>query len=237
MKAKLYGPAGNFQLIINTYVKGCDFMNSESWVIAGVIATAASALASFIMAYLTKCYVKVSANMVKEMAETRQATFRPYVIVSLEYEDDSDIYLVIQNTGHTSAKHVRLHFDEALKDMHGDIIEKLAFSEPIPTMSPKWKYCTFVNVSRNITVQNGYVLKQGVTVTYSSDAGTEYTDYYVLNFALFKSRRWVKTKHSDDPKISLVNIAESMQAIANHVSAESTHQTETKRETTIEDVL
>lgn len=224
MMAKYFGLAGPFQLIANIYVKGCNFMNNETWMIAGVFATAASALASFIMAYLTKRYVEVSANMVKEMAETRQETFRPYVIVSLEYEDDSDIYLVIQNTGQTSAKHVHLHFDETLKDMHGDNIESLAFSEPIPTMSPNWKYCTFINLSRNISEKNGYKLKQGVTVTYSSDQGTKYTDYYVLNFALYKSRRWVKTTHSDDPKKSLVNIAESMQAIANHISTEASHQ-------------
>ena len=200
-----------------------DSMNSDFWMVASAIATAVSALASFFMAYLTKRYVEVSTNMVKEMAATRKETFRPYVTVALEYEDDSNIYLVIQNTGPTSAKQVHLHFEEALKDMHGDIIEQLAFSEPISSMPPRWKYCTFVNLSRNITEQNGYVLKQGVTVTYTSDTSEKYSDYYILNFSLFKNRRWVKTTQSDDPKNSLASIAESMQAFANHRKpAEST---------------
>lgn len=167
-------------------------MVNDAWAVLGVIATAASAIASFIMAYLTRTYVLKTTDMVAEMTKTREETLRPYVVVSLEVEGKRAVYLVVQNIGQTTANQVTIEFEEDLKNIAKESIKELAFNEPIQTLVPGWKYKTVIASSEQITEENGYKVKNKAVVSYNSASGNAYKESYILNFALIRSRRWIE---------------------------------------------
>ncbi len=98
-------------------------MTNSDWRVLGVLSTAASAIASFIMAYLTRAYVLKTTDMVAEMSKAREETLRPYVVVSLDVEGTSSVYLVVQNIGQTTANNLVIEFEKELKNTHNENIK------------------------------------------------------------------------------------------------------------------
>ena len=126
------------------------------------------------------------------MTKTREETLRPYVVVSLEVEGKRAVYLVVQNIGQTTANQVSIEFEDDLKNIAQESIKELAFSEPIQTLVPGWKYKTVIASSERITEENGYKMKNKAIVSYCSASGIIYKESYMLNFLLIRSRRWIE---------------------------------------------
>ena len=167
-------------------------MTNNDWVVLGVLSTAASAIVASYMAYLTRSYVLKTTDMVAEMTKTREESLRPYVVVSLDVEGKSSVYLVVQNIGQTTANNLVLEFEQELKNMHHENIKELAFVEPIQTLVPGWKYKTAIGPSWEITEENGYNMHNKVVVSYQSVNASMYKETYILNFPLIRSRRWLE---------------------------------------------
>lgn len=93
-------------------------------------------------AWATYRILKANELVVEAMREQSEATYRPYVAVSLFLEPDNPIfYMRVKNLGKTAAKDVRLKIDRPFfkfgRKSDEDNLESFAvFNEPIDSLPP-----------------------------------------------------------------------------------------------------
>jgi len=185
-----------------------------SWIIqgltiAGTIATAISAIATLVLAWLTR-------NMVKEMKDTREETFRPYVIVDYE-ENEGSMYLSIRNIGQTMAKNVSVKIEKPIKGaVYQEDLRQKMFGEPMPSIAPGWHYRTYINEIGIMDSSNDYSTKQKVDISYFNSAGKIYNDSHILNLDLYHQKTYQLSNDTKKTK-SLEEISEGIKIITkNH---------------------
>lgn len=161
---------------------------SDSWTQIGAIATALSAFSTLVVAWLTWQYVAATKNMVEEMKNTRQQSFRPHVSVGLEVERGRNLYILIQNTGNVTGRDVQFTFDGRLADASGTLLSSLI--NTIPTMIPGLKYQTLLGST--VKLKEDPVRKYIVQVKYKDYLENEYCESYVLDIEPYINRKWVE---------------------------------------------
>lgn len=120
--------------------------NIQGWSDVSGIFTAVSAIATMILAWLTR-------KTLKEMKETREEAARPYIVIDFAYKKNHRaLYLIMRNTGKTIEYNVKLQADPKIlgKSVKGDSTSKVdlfinRFGECIQSVVPDWEYETFID--------------------------------------------------------------------------------------------
>lgn len=107
------------------------------------ILTALLVLITGFYAWVTYRILKANELVVDAMREQSEATYRPYVTVTLFLEPDNPIfYLRITNRGKTSATDLRLAIDRSFfkfgeRSERNDLASFAAFNQPIDSLAPE----------------------------------------------------------------------------------------------------
>lgn len=94
-------------------------------------------------AWATYRILKANERVVEAMREQSEATYRPYVTVTLRLEPDNPIfYLRIANLGKTAATDLRLTIDRSFfkfgdRSERKDLASLAAFNQPIDSLPPE----------------------------------------------------------------------------------------------------
>lgn len=104
--------------------------------------TALLVLITAFYAWATYRILKANEHVVEAMREQAEATFRPYVIVTVRLEPDNPIfYLRVANIGRTAAANLRLTIDRSFfkfgeKGDKNDLASFSAFNRQIDSLPP-----------------------------------------------------------------------------------------------------
>lgn len=104
--------------------------NADAWNAAGTWAT-------FLVLSVTLYFVY---QQVAEAARLRREQTRPYVVVSVDVEQQSLFMLTVENVGSTPAFDVVVDFDEPPRSNLKEIEELRMLKEPIPMLPPGRKF-------------------------------------------------------------------------------------------------
>jgi len=172
-------------------LKEISYTLKPSWTIQGWsdisgIATAVSAIATMVLAWLTQ-------NMVNEMRDTREEESRPYIVTYIEFQHDR-IYFICKNIGKTMATNVTIKFNKPLYDMAGLKLGETLFKKPIKSMPPSYEIKTYIGNEINIIPKNIGLFE--ISITYTNSKNEQYEEEYKVDFEDFIGMRF--TESSED---------------------------------------
>lgn len=158
----------------------------EQYTAAATWVAALATAATFVVLLVTAIY---AARQFKETKELRRAQTRPYVVPSIDVEQQMLFMFRVENVGTTPAYNVQIEFDEAPRSEMRDIEELRLLKEPIPTMPPGQVFRAYWESSLTIFSDEKpypHPLSYRVRVTYEDLQGHHYgPEDYVLDFRVF----------------------------------------------------
>lgn len=159
------------------------YMAGASWI------TAIATVATLAVVIFTARY---AARQVNEAKELRRAQFRPYVVVSIDIEQQMLFMLAVENVGTTPAHNVRVLFQEPPRSTMKEIEEVRFLKEPTPTMPPSAKFRAYWESSMTVFSENQpypYPMSYAVDVTYEDHHGHEFgPERYILDFRVYEGQ-------------------------------------------------
>lgn len=159
--------------------------SEQATAVAAWVAALASA-ATFVVLLVTAIY---AARQFKETKELRRAQTRPYVVPSIDVEQQTLFMFRVENLGTTPAYNVRIEFDDAPRSEMRDLEDLRLLKEPIPTMPPGQVFRAYWESSLTVFSDEKpypHPLSYRVRVAYEDLRGHHYgPEEYVLDFRVF----------------------------------------------------
>lgn len=154
--------------------------NADAWNAAGTWAT-------FLVLSVTLYFVY---QQVAEAARLRREQTRPYVVVSVDVEQQSLFMLTVENVGSTPAFDVVVDFDEPPRSNLKEIEELRMLKEPIPMLPPGRKFRASWEVSFDVFRDDyPHPLSYRATARYTDNQNREYgPEPYVLDFRMYEGQ-------------------------------------------------
>ncbi|MEO2106133.1 MAG: hypothetical protein ABGZ36_10900 [Actinomycetota bacterium] len=124
--------------------------------------------------------------------ETRRDQSRPYVVVSIDVEQQHVFMLCVENVGRSPAFNVRINFDKPPRSLHKDIENVRMLKDPIPTLPPRRKLRAWWEVAFDVFSSEKpypHPLSYRVEVSYEDHEGHEYgPETYILDFRVYEGQ-------------------------------------------------
>lgn len=156
---------------------------AATWVAAG------AAVATLAVLVFTARY---AARQFEEAKKLRQDQNRPYVVPSIDVEQQMLFVFAVENVGRTPAFNVKIQFDDPPRSETKELEDLRMLREPIPTMPPDQRFRAYWESS--LTVFNKekaypHPLSHRVTVSYEDHQGHVYgPESYVLDFRIYEGQ-------------------------------------------------
>jgi len=151
--------------------------------------TAAGTWATFLVLLVTALY---AVRQVQAAERLRREQARPYVVPSVDVEQQTLFMLKVENIGKTPAFNVKIRFDVPPRSEMRDVENLRMLSEPIPTMPPGQRFRAYWESSLTVFDNKRpypHPLSYRVTVTYDDHEGRSYgPEPYVLDFRVYEGQ-------------------------------------------------
>ena len=121
------------------------------------------------IASASKKSAELSERILKEMKESRNQEFAPYVVAYFDIPYGMPfIYLIVRNAGKSVAEDVKLEFQPPLKNSNGEVINDIPFiKEGIGSIPPESEIKTFFDTAISYFKNKELPLTYTVKVSYS----------------------------------------------------------------------
>lgn len=135
-------------------------------------------------------------GQVRQAVELRRDQSRPYVVPSIEVEQQFMFMLTLENVGRTPARNIEIAFDQPPRSTLKDIEAVRFVREPIPTMPPGQKFRAYWESALALALavfsdENPYPhpVSYRVRVSYHDHQGHHFgPEDYVLDFRVFEGQ-------------------------------------------------
>lgn len=135
---------------------------------------------------------RYARNQFEATQDLRRAQTRPYVVPSIDVEQQMFFMLRVENVGTTPAYNVRLTFDPPPRSTMGDMEDLRMLKEPIPSMPPGQAFRAGWETAPTVFGEDGsypHPLSYRVTATYDDQQGHSYSpEEYVLDFCVYEGQ-------------------------------------------------
>lgn len=139
---------------------------------AQVYLVAAQLVVLIVAAIFTWRQVSQAREQVKEARELREEQNRPFVVVDIQSDPGSLVYLEVVNMGTSLARDVQIKIDPPLTSAIDIPVGKLKMlNEGIATLVPGKKYRTFFDQGFRRTEDSDLPMNYVATVTYTDEKG------------------------------------------------------------------
>lgn len=156
------------------------YMAAASWT------TVAIAVVTLVLLVFS---ARFAARQFEEARRLRQDQSRPYIVPSIDIEQQMLFLFVVENIGRTAAFDVRIEFEEPPRSEMKDIEDLGILNEPIPTMPPGQRFRAYWESSLTIFSREKpypHPLAYRVNVSYQDHDGNAYgPELYILDFKVF----------------------------------------------------
>ena len=164
-------------------------MSPEQYTAAATWIAALAATGTLVVVAVTALYAK---GQLGEARRLRQAQTRPFVVVSVDVEQQTMFMLVVENIGAVPAWNVRVQFDQLPHSSIRGFDELRLLKEPIPTMPPGHRYRAYWESSLNVfDAEKPYAhpMVYRAEVTYEDHDGHAYPpETYILDFRVYEGQ-------------------------------------------------
>jgi hypothetical protein len=158
--------------------------------------TAAGTWATFFVLLVTALILLVTAlyavKQVQVAEKLRRDQTRPYVVPSIDVEQQTIFMLKVENIGKTPAYGVEIRFDEPPRSQMRDVENLRMLTEPIPTMPPGQQFRAYWESALTVFDEKKpypHPLSYKVTVTYTDGQGQVYgPEGYLLDFRVYEGQ-------------------------------------------------
>jgi uncharacterized protein (UPF0333 family) len=153
--------------VLVAYFLTVGFSSSQAQAVIGI-----ASVSAFLAA------ISATANLLQavEVQRQRELMQRPYVTASFEGSSKGLIYLLIQNSGNSPARDVRLAFDPAPRDFSGRPLDQVSvFSRPITFLPPASSVRQLIDAGNKL-LADGQPTRFRVTISYQSIEGRQYSE-------------------------------------------------------------
>jgi hypothetical protein len=148
----------------------------------------------------------ISEKTLQEMKETREQENAPYVIVYIKnpIPYDTDLYLIVKNTGKSIAEDVKLDFTPRLRsssELNSDFnIDNLTFIKGgIKSMPPDYVITTYLGGAADYFEHGEFPLIYNVKISYiNSLSKTKIETYQTIDLSAMKDLQFVFKKDIHD---------------------------------------
>jgi len=143
-----------------------------------------------------------SEKTLQEMKETREQENAPYIVVYIKnpIPYDTDLYLIVKNTGKSIAEDVKLEFTPRLRsssELNSDVdINNLTFiKEGIRSMSPGYVITTYLGGATDYFKHTEFPLIYNVKISYVSSLNKKKIEtYQTIDLSAMKDLQFVIKK-------------------------------------------
>lgn len=143
-----------------------------------------------------------SEKTLQEMKETREQENAPYIVVYIKnpIPYDTDLYLIVKNTGKSIAEDVKLDFTPRLRsssELNSDVdINNLTFiKEGIRSMSPGYVITTYLGGATDYFKHSEFPLIYNVKISYTSSLNKKKIEtYQTIDLSAMKDLQFVIKK-------------------------------------------
>lgn len=156
------------------------FASADVWIAVGTWATVVVLALSLYFAF----------KQVNEAAALRREQTRPYVVLSIDVEQQTLFMLVVENVGSTPAFDVKLDFDRPLQSNLGELHQVRMFNEPIPMIPPGRRFRVAWESSLEVFKDDyPHPLTYTATAIYADHHGRGYgPEQYILDFRAYEGQ-------------------------------------------------
>ncbi|MCC5948231.1 MAG: hypothetical protein JJT89_07215 [Nitriliruptoraceae bacterium] len=164
-------------------------MSPEQYTAAATWLAALAGLGTLVVVIVTALYAK---GQLEEARSLRLAQTRPFVVVSVDVEQQTMFMLVVENIGSVPAHNVRVEFDQMPHSSGRGFDELRLLKEPIPTMPPGHRYRAYWESALSVFDKEEpyeHPMVYRAEVTYENPEGHTYpTETYILDFRVYEGQ-------------------------------------------------
>lgn len=160
---------------------------------------ASLAILTFVYTVATILILLANRKSVKEMERTREAEYRPYVVVYMDYQPNGAVQLIVKNVGRKMAYSVRISTDKDIQfPKEKPLSESRLMKEGIPNLPPGHPITFLLGVAWDLQDENKNVPSYKARVTYSDERGKTYEEDYILDINYFNGSTQLMLKGLHD---------------------------------------